>query len=242
MGLTAEETTAALPVYIRIKEYLKHGLSVGQWSPGDRMPSESALMERFQVSRMTVNRALRELQAEGHVEGVRGIGTFAAHPQLRSSTLTIRDIREEVLSRGHRYRAQVVFVLSEQATTHIAKRLGLREHDLVYHSMVIHYDDDIPIELEDRFVSPLAVPHYVRVDFTVKTPTEYLLAVAPTWEAEYTIEAAMPTQKEASLLKLDPCDSCLILTRWTKSRGIPVTWVRLVHPGAIYQLVGQFRP
>jgi GntR family histidine utilization transcriptional repressor len=50
---------------------------------------------------MTVSRALRELQLEGLVDRVQGVGTFAAQLHRVSSSLVIRDIHEEIVSRGH---------------------------------------------------------------------------------------------------------------------------------------------
>ena len=70
--------TAAVPPYARVKQHLKQGLAAGRWPPGALMPSEAELVAEFGVSRMTVNRALRELQAEGLVERSQGVGTFAA--------------------------------------------------------------------------------------------------------------------------------------------------------------------
>jgi GntR family histidine utilization transcriptional repressor len=66
--------------------------------------------------------------------------------------------------------------------------------------------------------------------------------VAPLWEAQYTIEASAPTEQEAKLLGIARTDPCLVIVRRTVSRGIPITIARLVHPGARYQLQGDFRP
>ncbi len=77
------------------------------------MPSEAELVAQFGVSRMTVNRALRELQAEGLVERVQGVGTFAAQLHRVSSTLTIRDLHEEIAARGHRHHAEVHLARAE---------------------------------------------------------------------------------------------------------------------------------
>src|SRR6187549_542401 len=93
--------------YARVKQYLKDELSRGHWLPGALMPSDAELVARFGVSRMTVTRALRELQAEGLVERVQGVGTFAAHLYRVSSTLTIRDLHEKIVARGHRHDAEV---------------------------------------------------------------------------------------------------------------------------------------
>ena len=93
--------------YARVKQFLKEELARGRWLPGALMPSDAELVAQFGVSRMTVTRALRELQSEGLVDRVQGVGTFAAHLYRVSSTLTIRDLHEEIVSRGHRHEAQV---------------------------------------------------------------------------------------------------------------------------------------
>ena len=69
-----------------------------------------------------------------------------------------------------------------------------------------------------------------------------LLDVAPLWEAQVAIEAALPTAQEARLLGIERTEPCLIVVRRTVSRGLPVTLARLVHPGARYALEGRFRP
>ncbi|MBC7804511.1 MAG: GntR family transcriptional regulator, partial [Candidatus Parcubacteria bacterium] len=69
---------APLAPYARVKKFLKDGLAAGRWPPGALMPSEAELVAEFGVSRMTVNRALRELRSEGLVDRSQGIGTFAA--------------------------------------------------------------------------------------------------------------------------------------------------------------------
>ena len=70
---------AALAPYARVKQHLKERLTAGEWPPGAQLPSEAELVAQFGISRMTANRALRELQADGLVERVQGVGTFAAH-------------------------------------------------------------------------------------------------------------------------------------------------------------------
>ncbi|WP_038166582.1 histidine utilization repressor [Thiomonas sp. FB-6] len=235
-------TPVAAAPYQVVKQHLKTGLEHGRWKPGTLMPSESALVTQFGVSRMTVNRALRELQSEGLVERVQGVGTFAAQLHKLSATLSIRDMREHVESRGLPYRMGVHLLREESAPPMVAQRFGLKEGTPVFHSLAVHYEGDVPLQCEDRWVNPAAAPHYLSTDFSASTPTQYLLEVAPTWEASYTIEATMPSRQEARLLKIDATEPCLVVTRSTVSRGTPVTLVRLVHPGSRYLLEGRFQP
>jgi GntR family histidine utilization transcriptional repressor len=91
-------------------------------------------------------------------------------------------------------------------------------------------------------VNPACAPDYLDVDFARTTPTHYLLDVAPLWEAQVSIEAALPTAQEARLLGIERSEPCLVVVRGTVSRGVPVTLARLVHPGSRYSLESRFRP
>ena len=239
---TASTSPRASAAYSRVKHYLKEQLSRGTWNPGELMPSEAQLVAQFGVSRMTVNRALRELQTEGLIERVQGVGTFAAQLNPVSSKLTIRDLHEEIVERGHRHHALVPFVREEAARGALAQRLGLPDGAPVFHSLIVHHENDVPLQCEDRYVNPAWAPDYLSIDFTQTTPTAYLLQVAPLWQAQYSIEAGRPTAQEARLLHIDRQEPCLIVVRRTISRGTPITIARLVHPGSRYHLAGEFRP
>ena len=228
--------------YAQVKQALKDGLSEGRWRTGELMPSEAELVAQFGVSRMTVNRALRELQSEGMVDRVQGVGTFAAQLHRVSSTLTVRDLHEEIEAKGHRHHVEVHLAREERANPGLAQQLGLVEGAPVFHSLIVHHDNGVPLQCEDRYVNPASAPDYLKVDFTRTTPTQHLLEVAPLWQAQYTIEASRPTSQEAKLLGIGVGDPCLVLVRRTASRGVAVTLARLVHPGSRYQLEGRFSP
>jgi GntR family histidine utilization transcriptional repressor len=228
--------------YARVKQFLKRELAQGRWPPGALMPSEADLVAKFGVSRMTVNRALRELQSEGLVRRAQGVGTFAAALHRVSSTLTIRDLHEEIVSRGHAHRADVHLAREEPAGEALAERLGVAAGAPVFHTLIVHHENDVPLQCEDRYVNPACAPDYLSVDFARTTPTHYLLEVAPLWEAQYAIEASAPTAEEARLLRIGRHDACLVVVRRTVSKGVPITLARLVHPGARYQIDGAFKP
>lgn len=233
---------AAVAPYARIKQHLKDELSRGRWPPGAPMPSDAELVAQFGVSRMTVTRALNELRAEGLIERVQGVGTFAAHLVRVASTLRIRDLHEEITERGHRHHAEVHVARQEAASGAVAQRLGLAAGAPVFHTLIVHFEDGVPLQCEDRHVNPASAPGYLDNDFTQVTPTQYLLQEAPFWQAQYSIEAALPAAREAKLLGIGRDEPCLVVQRRTVGKEVPITTARLVHPGTRYLLQGEFKP
>lgn len=228
--------------YARVKQHLKDGLASGVWPPGALMPSEAALVAEFGVSRMTVGRALRELRAEGLVERTQGVGTFAAGLHKVSSTLTIHDLHEEIVARGHRHEARVHLQRAEPAPAALAAQLGLAAGGTVFHTLIVHLENGVSLQCEDRYVNPAAAPAYLQADFTQTTPTHVLFETTALWRAQYSIEAARPTRQEAQLLGVNDDTACLVVVRRTFARERPITIARLVHPGARYALHGEFQP
>ena len=72
------------PKYRKIYERLRSDILAGRYAPGEKFPSEAALVQRFGASRITVGRAVRELQQHGLVDRVAGSGTFIRDPSHRS--------------------------------------------------------------------------------------------------------------------------------------------------------------
>jgi GntR family histidine utilization transcriptional repressor len=230
-----------LPAYEQVKAFIKSRISAGTWKPGDPVPSEAALMAQFGISRMTVNRALRELAAEGMVTRVQGSGTRVAELHRISSRLTIRDIHEEVAERGHVHTTRVLKVEAEKASADLAKTLGLRTGARVFHTLLVHLENGIPIQYEDRYVNPAAAPDFLETDFTRTTPTHHLLLHAPLTEASYSIEACLPTEQEAKQLGIKRAEPCLAMMRRTVSGAHVASVARLIYPGTRYSFAGQFQ-
>jgi GntR family transcriptional regulator, histidine utilization repressor len=233
---------AAAAPYARVKQHLKDGLAAGRWPPGALMPSEAELVAEFGVSRMTVNRALRELQSEGLVARTQGVGTFAAPLHRVSATLTIRDLHEEIEARGHRHHAEVQLQRAEAAPAALAEQLGVAAGGTVFHTLILHFENGVPLQCEDRYVNPACAPRYLDMDFTRTTPTQVLFESTALWRAQYSIEAARATAEEARLLRIAPAEPCLVVVRRTFTRDAAITIARLVHPGSRYLLEGQFTP
>ena len=91
-------TTAAprtLP-FEAIKASLRQRIADGGWKPGARLPSERELVQEFGCARMTVHRAVRELEDEGLIERRQGSGSYVAELHPISNLLQVRDRKSVV--------------------------------------------------------------------------------------------------------------------------------------------------
>src|SRR3981081_4877346 len=96
--------------YLQVKQYILEQISGGSLRAGARVPSENELVRELEVARMTANRALRELAADGVLVRVAGVGTFVAEQRVHAHPLEVRNIADGIRSRGHEYEAKIVFV------------------------------------------------------------------------------------------------------------------------------------
>jgi GntR family histidine utilization transcriptional repressor len=172
------------------------------------------------------------------IGAAKGSGTYVAPGKYQSTLVEIRSIDDELVARGHRYRSQVLTL--EASTTPVAlKALGL-ENGPAFHSVIVHFADDIPIQLEDRYTNPQLFPDYLQQDFHLVTPNHYMVQIAPLDRAEYSIESKMPEAAMRKLLQMEAGEPCLLLSRRTWVHDTVATSVTLWHPGSRYQFTGGF--
>ena len=224
------------PLYAGVKQVILDRIHSGEWPPKYRVPSENELVVELGVSKMTANRALRELANEGELVRIQGVGSFVAERKGYSALFEVRNIAEEIAERGHVHEASVVVLAQETASPEIADALELAIGAAVFHSLIVHSENGVPVQIEDRFVHPEAAPEYLAQDFTTLTPNAYLTAAAPLSGSEHVVEAAMPQAWECKLLTIMKTEPCLTIRRRTWSAKQVVSTARLVYPGHRYRL------
>ncbi|MGY6268204.1 histidine utilization repressor [Achromobacter denitrificans] len=239
-SLTAQANALPAPLYAQVKQMIAQQIRSGAWPAHHRVPSEAELVDELGFSRMTINRALRELTAEGLLVRMQGVGTFVAQPKARSALFSVNNIADEIAARKHRHHSRVVRLAEEPAEGEQAQALDIRPGQPVFHSVIVHYEDDLPIQLEDRYVNVKLAPDYLKQDFTLSTPYEYLTRVAPLTEGEHIVEAILARPRECQLLQIDRGEPCLLIRRRTWSGERAVTLARLIHPGSRHRLEGKF--
>lgn len=231
---------APIPIYMQVKNLINNNISNGTWTVNTKIPSESELVKLLGCSRMTVNRALRELTAEGILVRVQGIGSFVAEEKRHTALFEINNIADEIKARKHKHRAQILVLESIKADFNQAQTMQIREGEILFHSIIVHFENEIPVQIEERLVNAAIIPDYLEQDFTELTPNAYLMSLAPMTEGEHTVKAILASAQECKWLKITKTEPCLFIQRRTWAKNNVISSARLIYPGSRYQLEGKF--
>jgi GntR family histidine utilization transcriptional repressor len=238
----SEPNAASQPLYLQVKRHILSNVASGKWAAASRVPSENDIVKSFGVSRMTANRALRELQDEGVLVRIAGVGTFVAEAQAHAHPLEVINIADEIRQRGGTHRAELISLEKVRAVGALADDFGIAPKSPLFCSVIVHHENDRPLQLEDRYVLPQLAPDYLRMDFTRTTPHEYLIKAAPLQEAQHILRAVMPDERTRKLLQIKRGEPCLLVLRRTWTGGVIASVARLHYPGSRYEMSGRFRP
>jgi GntR family histidine utilization transcriptional repressor len=159
-----------------------------------------------------------------------------AHP------LEVRNIADEIRARGHEHRMKVLTLESVSATRELAERCSVKPGATLDHSLITHFEDDTPLQVEERYVNPQVASGYLQNDFSRVTAHEFLIRVAPLQRAEHTVRALVPERRIRRLLRLKNGEACLLILRRTFSNGRIASVADLYHPGSRYELAANCQP
>lgn len=140
------------PLYLQIKSLVTKGLQAGEWKPGEAIPSEGDLAQRFGVSQGTVRKAIDEMAAEHLLIRRQGKGTFVAthhepRAQFRFLRLAPDDAREEISE------SRFLECRRMRAPADIARKLQLKAGDSVVTIRRVLSFDRTPTVLDDIWLN-----------------------------------------------------------------------------------------
>jgi len=237
----AQLETPALALYQQVKDYIARKIQEGIVE-GGRPP---ALRER-------TGHPVRHLAHDGEPRTARAGGAGAHRARGRCGQLrgrrkapihaaADRQFGEEITQRGHDHRFELISMRRASASPEVAAALDLAVGASVFHLQGVHFENEVPVQLEDRYVNPRLVPDFMEQDFSAVQPSVYLVRNVQYDQIEHVVDAILPTAEQAHWLQMAADQPCLMLTRRTWLRGVPITWVHCVHPGMRYRLGSRFR-
>lgn len=238
----ARPRVAGRTLHQQIRSNIEKQILSGAWKPGYRIPFEHELVQQYNCSRMTVNKAIGELVNAGLVVRRKRAGSFVAQPPIHSAVLDIPDIQAEVLKRGQTYDYRLLRRSLRKPVRGRTAEQDLAGTGRLIELQCLHSAGGRPFALENRLISSDAVPEALTVDFDVTPPGAWLLGHVPWTAAEHRIAAVGASDTTATLLDIATGTACLLLERRTWRDGVGITQVWQTFPGDSFDLLATFTP
>jgi GntR family transcriptional regulator len=240
-GLRAELPSPAtpllrglVPLHHQVYAALSNALDLGDWPPGERMPTERVLAETFGCSLITVRRALDELVRERRIVRTRGLGTFARSAPVDRELTELTSFTDEMNARGLDPRTVLISSGLTEASPAAAEALRIHAGAAVYRIERVRHAGSQPLLLEEVQLPAHLFPGLLESDFVNRSLYD-ILAVnygVELTRGEETVEPALPTAREASKLDQDRRQPVLLLQLVSYTEGdVPIEYCRSVVRG-----------
>ena len=144
------------PLYQQVMDDIKDDIEHGVYHANDRIPSEAELSEMYEVSRITIRRAVEELVGEGYLTKRQGKGTFVNPPKLASKLLqpsAVQSFTDTCVDCGRLAGARLITMMPVKAMPDECELLGLKAGSELVHLRRVRTADGVPVMVEDLYLS-----------------------------------------------------------------------------------------
>lgn len=228
------------PLYSKVETALAQEISSGILIPGDQLPPEDQLIERFGVSRTTVRKAVENLVARGLVEIRRGKGTFVAQRKITQELTELTGFVEDMQALGRSPTARLLDKQIVPADADVARRLAVPLGSLVMRIQRVRLADGVAMSLDETYL-PREIGEKVVTHDLDAEPIFSLLEDKynlPLTEAEYRLEAVTATPDVAQALAVAPDSAVFLIERTSYTEGHrPIDYEKLHYRGDLISFV-----
>lgn len=227
-----------MPLYRQLEDILFERIERGEFKPGDQFPTEDALIKQYNVSRITVRQALRELVDRGVLVRQPGRGSFVQQPKVDYSLTELTSFTEQMEMLGKHPSSEVLKLQTEQASREVREQLDLTEGSCVLRIERLRLADGQPMALETIYLPEDLAPGLEAEDLAHQSVYRllelvYNLRIA---DADLVLEARSADEDEAEALGIPP-DAPVLFMRCTTylPNGRPLNYVHCTYRGDTYR-------
>ncbi len=230
---------SVIPIYYQLRKYFESQIRSGQLKPGDALPTEMEIANLFNISRMTVRRAISELVSSGMVYTQKGKGTFVARPRLDKVVFNLNNFYEEIKQKGMVPHAEVLETRITKADEKLAKKLGIAVNTkCLYFGIVISANGE-PIAYETKYT--VYTKKTPIIESQLKDPLFSRLAEAHSdrspSSSKKVLMASTATEEEAKVLDIKPGAPVFFMVQHIyDAEGKKIAWGKSVYRGDRYKL------
>lgn len=241
-GSASINRSSKMPLHEQLYEIMRGNILHGEWKVGEMIPPEPELIQRYEVSRITVRQALNRLVNEGLIYRQQGRGTFVAEPTLEQGLTRIISFTEDMKQRGLSPGTKVLYSELIPAPADIADRLMIPPGEELSRLERLRMANYEPMSIEESFIVYRYCPGLLEYDYS-QTPLREILERRYGIRLVYArqvIRAVMATPTRANLLSIPQRSPLLFIERVTYSQqNIPVEFLRIYYRGDRYSLYNE---
>lgn len=229
-----------IPIYYQIFKYFEKQIREGKLQPGDALPTEMEIAERFDISRMTVRRAISELAAAGMVYTQKGKGTFVARPRLDKVVFNLNNFYDEIRQKGMVPHAELLEARIIKADEELAKRLGIAVNTRCLYFRIVITADGEPLAYETKYTvytkqSPI-LESQLKDPLLSRLAEEHSDSIPSS--SKKVLMASQATEEEAKVLGVSPgIPVFLMIQTIYNADGKIIAWGKSVFRGDRYKLI-----
>ncbi|MDN5347545.1 MAG: GntR family transcriptional regulator, N-acetylglucosamine utilization regulator [Clostridia bacterium] len=229
MGIDKE---SVIPLYYQLKEIIRQEIEGGVWKPGDCLPPERELCEKYDVSRATVRQALADLVREGLLVRQQGRGTFVSAPKMEENLLGFYNFTSQMKAKGYNPSVKPISVEVIPAPRRLAELFAFADGEKVVRVIRLRLVNDEPLFVEKTYL-PYALFSDLTFEEVSVNPVFYELLTRKYQlkikGAKKYVEPTVIDNFEASLLGVKKGSPALLLERITYAENGEVvavcTWI-----------------
>lgn len=213
LGSETLDRDASMPLYLQLATLLRNRIERGEWTAGQKIPSENELNRLYGVSRMTARQVLAQLVNENLLFRVQGKGTFVAQPKISTRSPAYKGIREQLEGMGYAVATKVLAAEIVPADDPVARALRIPTGERVHEVRRLRLlADDEPISLHTSYVPERLAPSLdslVERQLCAILEEDHGLRMSKISES---LESTLPNPHEAKVLKIRRTTPLLLLT------------------------------
>ena len=227
----------SLPRYTQVMNYYIPLIKSGKLKEGDKMPTEEEICELFNISRITVRRALEGLQQGGYIYKHQGKGSFVTTKKTGFQLNHLKGFTEEMKALGKEPSSEVLTFEIVNPNEKVAETLGIDTNQKIYLLERLRLADGLPIAIERVHLPFYRFPtlRNVNLSQSLYEILQYQFG-CESYKGLQEIHAGLASEEEAKRLQITPGCAVLHINRTTyEQEGVTYEYVESTYRGDQYQ-------
>ncbi len=222
-------------LYYQLKEEIRRKILSNEWPEGSKLPSENEICKMFEVSRITVRKAIDELQAEHYLTKKQGKGTFVQSRSIGHKLYKFYSFSEELSKLGIKETAKLMIFQEIVPAADIREPLRLSADEKVFWIKRIRYMDDKAYTIEHSFIPVKFAPELTAelVENNGLYKTLRMFQIFPERATE-TFSAVNISREDAKDMNLKVNDAAINLSRVTYCGADIIEYCRSIVRGDVF--------